>query len=327
MSPSYVYKLHESKRRRHMVALLGHRQRVWGFNDKLAGYELAASLGLQVPHIHHRSITIDQLVWDDLPDRFVIKPHKGSNSRAIFLLVREDVESYRDLMTGARKTVDQIVSEYGAFLEEGKISAELTVEELLEPRPELASVVDIPDDLKIYCFYDQPTVVMQRRTFGDPVRSNWRFRIWTSDWRDLGPVKYADRNDPTLPPPSGGDDVLAAAAVLGRQLALPFVRLDFYDTARGAVFGEVSPHPGPPELWDPQIDELLGRAWELAEARLLADRIFPSEPLPSPDAPAGPVPDPAPLPPRPDRTRTHGSHGDGARRAGGDLPGADGLDR
>jgi hypothetical protein len=296
--PSYVYKLHESKRRRHMMALLGHRQRVWAFNDKLAGYQLATSLGVSVPEVYHRSTNLEDLDWDGLPDRFVIKAHNGTNNRGVFLLVRQGPDQYRDLMQAGPRTRSQVMAEYRAFIDDGKVSETFAVEELLAPRADLIETTDIPDDLKIYCFYDQPFAIMQRRTFGDPNRRNWKFRFWTEAWVDLGPVKYPERIDPDLQPPAGGDAVLDAASVIGRHLALPFVRLDLYDTDRGPVFGEVSPHPGPPEKWEPAADEMLGRAWEIAEARLLADRILPTERLRSDAEPSGPVPDPQPLPER-----------------------------
>ncbi len=278
--PSFMYKLHESKRRKRLLELNGARQRVWTFNEKRAGYRLASSLGVAVPELYLESASMDDLDWSMLPNRFAIKPHNGAANRGVFLLVRTRQNEFLDLMDNRHKSVEQIADRYREFASSGGVSARFAVEQLLAPREELAEVIGIPDDLKIYCFYDEPAVIMQRRMRGVADPRRWKFKIWTSGWEDLGPVKFADRYDPTLERPTGGDDVLDAARLIGRHLAVPFVRLDLFDTPDGPVFGEVSPHPGPPERWAASADEQLGRQWEIAEARLLAAGILPSEPRP-----------------------------------------------
>ena len=277
--PSYRYKLHESKRRKVLLDTEGHRQRVWAFNDKLAGLRLAADLGVATPTAIADVATLDELDWDSLPDRFVLKPLNGAANRATFLLHR-DGDGFQDLMDGGYKSRDDVVRVAVDLVDRGLVSARFCVEELLAPRVDLRDRIAQPDDFKVFCFWDRPVVVMQRRLGGTPDHSAWRFKFWSSAWDDLGPVKYPDRCDPTLEEPAGSDEIIEAATRIGRHLAIPFVRLDLYDTDRGVVFGEVTPHPGPPERWDPKVDEILGRHWEHAEARLLAAGIAPNEPKP-----------------------------------------------
>lgn len=279
--PSFMYKLHESKRRKQLLELNGSRQRIWAFNEKRAGYRLASSLGVAVPELYLESTSMDELDWSVLPDRFAIKPHNGAANRGVFLLVRTPQNGFLDLMDNRHKSVEQVAGRYRELAASGGVSAQFAIEQLLAPREELAEVIGIPDDLKIYCFYDEPAVIMQRRMRGVADPRQWKFKIWTSAWEDVGPVKFADRYDQTLQRPGGGDEVLDAARVIGRHLSVPFVRLDLFDTPEGPVFGEVSPHPGPPERWAESADELLGRQWEIAEARLLAEGILPSEPRPA----------------------------------------------
>lgn len=277
--PSYVYKLHESKRRKVLLNHEGHRQRVWAFNDKAAGLRLAAEVGVAVPETLVTAVHLADIDWTSLPDRFVLKPLNGAANRGTFLLCREG-DRYLDLMDGRRKTREDITRLAGDLIDRRLVSARFCVEELLAPRADLVDRVAQPDDFKVYCFWDRPAVVMQRRLGGHADSSRWRFKFWSNRWVDLGPVKYPDRCDPDLERPEGADEILDVAARIGHRLAIPFVRLDVYDTDRGVVFGEVSPHPGPPEHWAPWIDELLGREWEFAEARLLAAGVAPNEPLP-----------------------------------------------
>lgn len=280
LRPSYMYKLHESKRRKVLLNTYGHRQRVWAYNDKRAGYAFAESVGISVPETFVDSAVFADLDVGELPDRFVVKPHDGAANRGIYLLERTADGRYRDLMRGTTSRVDEIREAYAELVQQRRISPTCVIEELLTPRPELRDRIDAPDDFKVYCFYDRAAAVMQRRMYGQPDPRDWKFKFWTRSWDDLGPVKFPDRCDPGLELPAGAEELIAAAERAGRKLAIPFARLDFYDTDRGIVFGEVSAHPGPPEVWAPEVDELLGREWEHAEVRLLAEGISPSEPLP-----------------------------------------------
>lgn len=268
---SYMNKLHESKRRSSILQLLDHRQPVWAHNDKLSGYRLAQSAGVSTPGVFYRSTTLEDVDWMSLPPQFVVKPLDGANNRGVFLLVADQDGRYLDLMDDEVKTLDDVKDEYAELFESKKITRRFAVEELLRPGPDLSDVIDIPDDLKVYCFYDRSVVAMQRRMNGTADRSKWTFKFWSRTGDDLGPVKYPDRCDPDLQRPDGLDEVFEAADAIGRQLSWPFCRLDFFATSRGPVFGELAPHPGPPEVWDDATDEWLGREWELAEARLLVE--------------------------------------------------------
>lgn len=276
--PSYMYKLNESKRSKLLLNEFGHRQRLWAYNSKRDGARFAAANGVSIPEVFVESASIDTVAWDELPIRFVVKPVHGAANRGVLLLERTGASTFVDLLDGRTKTVDQIVAQYREHVDSGLISMQLTMEELLRPRMSLRDRIDAPDDFKIYTFYDSAAVVMQRRMYGSANRADWRFKFWSVDWDALGAVKYADRCDDSLERPDGSTELIAAAEQLGRELAVPFVRLDFYDTDRGVVFGEVSPHPGLPEVWSPELDQLLGAAWERAEVRLLVEGRTPNEP-------------------------------------------------
>ena len=279
LRPSYMYKLHESKRVKLLLNAYGHRQRIWAFNDKPSGYAFAESIGVAVPAVIVPNAEMASIDWSELPPRFVIKPRNGAASRGVSLLESTADGRYHDLMRGETNTAEEIRSRYVDLVDRKLISPHCSVEELLTPRLELRDRIDAPDDFKIYCFYDRAAVVMQRRRFCSSDSRDWKFKFWTRSWDDLGRVKYLDRCDAGLERPAGAEELIAAAERVGRQLAVPFVRIDFYDTVRGVVFGEVTAHPGPPEVWTAEIDELLGREWENAEARLLAGGISVSEPL------------------------------------------------
>lgn len=264
---SYRHKLGEYTRRTRMSRGLPSGYRLMNYNSKQAGYAVAQRCGVQTPTIHQASMRIADLANMELPQRFVIKPHGGSTNRGIFLLEREDDDRYTELLTGRAITIAEVIEEYEAHARAERITNAALMEELLLPKRALHDEIRIPDDFKYYCFGERIMVVMQRRMWGSATVSDWRFEYWTEDWQRLGPLKGRPRHDPGLQVPEGYEEMNAAVVSIAREIDAPMVRIDMYDTSTGPVFGEITPLPGS-ENWESRADELLGRAWELAELDL-----------------------------------------------------------
>lgn len=270
------------KQRSRLIVLNGEarkrnmRYRGMRHNRKRDGYLLAERLGVGVPAVWVPAVTVEALEESMLRDRCVIKPHDGSTNRGVHVLIREG-DRWRDHMNGAPCTFTQLHRSLVEGAAKGRHSATLLIEEALVPRGRLAETLPIPDDLKVFFFDDLPLVVMQRRLHSSARAERWRFAFWSPDGHALGPVRYADRFDASLDRPRGLREVVDAATVIARELALPQVRIDMYDTDRGPVFGEITPLPGA-GLWIPEVDRLLGFAGARAEERLLARDLSLEEP-------------------------------------------------
>lgn len=267
---SYMHALHETKRRMALVRRLGVEHPWWEINRKHGGYRFAQQVGLSVPQTFGRFGRIEDVNPSACGDRFLIKPEGGSTNRGIYGLDRQPDETFIDRVNGGNTTWSQVTDEYRALVAEGKVSESVMVEELLLKPGDPTS---IPDDFKLYCFYDRVELVMQRDIRKSGRHADWRFKFWDREWNDLGPIKYADRVDQSLQPARDPAALIAAGELLGSRLRMPFCRLDFYDTDRGIVFGEVTLNPGPPEVFAPEVDEFLGRHREFAAARLLAEDV------------------------------------------------------
>ncbi len=269
--PSFAYKVQESMRTMRHAKNLGGSLRVLQHDKKHDGYAFARNVGVSVPEIYLDRVAVESIDFSALPERVVLKPVRGAASRGVFLLQAIRPGVYLDHMNGAEVSVDDILARYHSLQNDGLVSTEVVAEEFLAPHPSVADVVNIPDDLKVFTFYDHPAVIMQRRCFGSSDASVYRFRFWDAEWNDLGPVKYANRIDPQMPAPELRDEVTEVVQRLGKALAVPFIRIDVYETARGVVFGEFTPHPGPPAGWRADLDRLLGYEWEIAQTRLAID--------------------------------------------------------
>jgi hypothetical protein len=72
-----------------------------------------------------------------------------------------------------------------------------------------------------------------------------------------------------MPPPIDPAGLAEGVRRLSLALPLPFCRIDVIETDRGFHYGELTPEPGNYQAFSPDVDQLLGTAYEQAEARLL----------------------------------------------------------
>ena len=267
--PSYRYKLEESKRRRQLILdNYGIRDPLFAINDKYRAYEFADLHGIDHPKVYSAWSTIDEVDWTALPDAFVLKTRWGSSNTGVKALVNQGDGEYYDLMRSRNWTVDQILADHIDKESRVRVSRSGFVEELI-----LKGKDEIADDWKFYCFHGKAGLSMQRDLRGSADMSDWRFKFRDRDWNDLGSIKFVDRLDPGLKPPNEPQALLDLAEHLSALIKRPFIRIDLFESERGPLLGEFTPAPGPPEVFAPEIDQMLGEFWEDAEAREFADSI------------------------------------------------------
>lgn len=198
---------------------------------------------------------------------FVLKPKDGSHSRGVFVLQRTDrAEVFRDVVTDRLIDRDSLIRTYRTLQEDQRtpITKACFAEEFVTPRPGCRR----PDDFKFYCFAGKIGLILQKSLLpGSDATVRWKF--WSSDWEDLGPVKYADRVDPSLPRPDHAGDATKLVAALSASIPVPFCRIDVYANEDGVFFGETTPFPnGGKDYFDSATDDRLAELWADAEARL-----------------------------------------------------------
>lgn len=198
---------------------------------------------------------------------FVLKPKDGSHSRGVFVLQRTDkAEVFRDVVTDRLIDRDSLIRTYRTLQEDQRtpITKACFAEEFVTPRPGCRR----PDDFKFYCFAGKIGLILQKSLLpGSDATVRWKF--WSSDWEDLGPVKYADRVDPSLPRPDHAEDATKLVAALSASIPVPFCRIDVYANEDGVFFGETTPFPnGGKDYFDSATDDRLAELWADAEARL-----------------------------------------------------------
>lgn len=230
-------------------------------------YDVVRSHGIDVPEQLGRWADPRDIAWDELPDLVVIKSMRGFSAHGV-LPVRRcaggwHIISHRgDLLTG-----DQLADLLIAQVEAGQIKGPFGAEEFLD---EDGSGTRPPMDVKLYTFYGETAIALLRRvhSHGDPSAV---FRIVDRRGQDAGDYYSGKVIDSTMEAPANLDEMFAAAERLSVAIRAPFSRIDMYSLGDRIVFGEITPRPGGPQWFGPELDARLGAAWEQAHVRLWRD--------------------------------------------------------
>jgi len=264
-APSYTYKRLESARTLRLMHEYDCTDPVFSINGKDKTHDWARELGVRTPELVGIYADIADLPWDSVPERFVLKPFRGSTSMGVFLLERVD-GGWRDLNSGRVVASHDVEQEYRALVTSGAISADVLVERLIvDPRfPGLP-----PIDYKIYTFYGRVGLIAAKAHGWDGRGGSVAaFKIFDSEWRDLGDAFAGIPLDPLIPAPVRAAETLELASLIGSAVPRGLLRVDLFEDEDGPVLGEVTPEPGGPVLVRSDVDQMLGRMWEEAEARL-----------------------------------------------------------
>ncbi|SOC46556.1 acylphosphatase [Rhizobium subbaraonis] len=223
--------------------------------DKQRGKEFARILGMRCPATPQFNQPLEKL---ELRPGLAVKPSNAAGARGVFLIHSEDrIFSVRD--KSVISSIAELRTEAAAFVAQKKEKDRWNTEEIVYgPNEEPAS------DLKFYCFYGEVPLVLEVIRTG---RQNVRY------WYDGkgAPVRTGKYDDTVLAASPIDRELLEFAGNFSRKIPAPFIRIDFYRSGDGLVFGEFSPRPGGFHQFGIETDRLLGRHFVEAQARLFAD--------------------------------------------------------
>ena len=185
---------------------------------------------------------VEDIDWDALPDKFVIKCTHDSGG----VVICSDKASFdrQAAISQLRKGLRRNYYLLGREWPYKSVPHRIIAEKYLEPDP---VTHDLPD-YKFSCFDGQVTDVMicSDRASGKPT-----YYFFDKDWKLL-PLNVRGRNAPegfTLPKPACIDEMFDIASKLSK--GLPYVRVDLYAEGDHPYFGEMTlfPHSG----YDPNL--------------------------------------------------------------------------
>ncbi len=265
-APSFVREVMRDRRittNSNRIGSSSHRHDIAG---KRLAQRIAQGCGARVPEIYATWSDHDSIDVQNLPDEFVIKAEGGAASEGVFPLERTS-SGYRIVSTDRVLSPEDIRQEFAALPAKGKVYGKCFAEEYLHG----TTADPIPIDIKIYAFYGEVGHVMLRRVGEHGVGSTVVNRYLDTKGNDLGAVSLERPVDSSIPVPQRFAEAIALAKTISIAARLAFIRVDFYETDEGLVFGELTPRPGGSQRYRPEHDRMLGEMWEAAQARLERD--------------------------------------------------------
>jgi len=204
-------------------------------SNKLVMRRYVKSLGLRLPEIYAEVGDVDAIDFASLPDRIVIKPHNGWDSDAVMLIDGErELLSRRTVPRASLPDFCRKTLASARFAREPRIIIEEFVRDY---NPQFA----IPRDFKVYVAGGKAWVVQAINRNGLKVQRSHSF--YSRDWTQFADeFNTSNLPGPPIPPPPLLPNLISTADVMARDLGA-FLRLDFYLTSDGPIFGEITWNP------------------------------------------------------------------------------------
>ena len=248
----------------------------WWVNNKVTLGRFCADNDLPSPTVFKVWTDPSEIDFTGLPERFVLKPNIMSSSSGVMVLARQEDGTYYESLSKQTLTMDEIIVEQNRCLDKAtyKKSFRVFAEEIVVDarNPQL-----VPADYKVYCFYDKPILVQQIDRNINPTGTAFfdgEFQPLDLAGKIESEWKHYQLIEPILP--GTAQSMLSLASEVTKLIRTPFMRIDLYNSTRGALIGELTPAPGGPYhgklyKFTEEYDVKLGGEWEDALKRIAED--------------------------------------------------------
>lgn len=199
-------------------------------SNKFNAREFAHKYDCNLPELYWKGADVDNIDFNALPPNYVIRPTTGHCSSLVFLM-RDGL----NLFDRKRYTSEQI-RETLKNETHGKPHLEFLFEEFLEQEQGEHGILN---DYKFFCFNGEIACIQVINRVG-PNQGYGSF--YDENWNKIKKVTHTYKPAKTQSAPSCLDDMVASAKKLSKAYGI-FVRIDFYATYKGCVFGEFTPTP------------------------------------------------------------------------------------
>jgi hypothetical protein len=218
-------------------------------SNKYNSREFARLHGCRVARLYWKGREVSEINFNALPAHYVIRPTIGHSCNLVFLMV-DGV----NLMDQRKYTPQEIIVKLSQVLELNP-HYEFLIEEFVKTE---AGEYKIPKDYKMYMFNGEIAriEVINRLSPTEGFTS-----YYDENWNRMESkgVKYAQTSY-NEEPPQCLNEIIQNARTLSKAYEI-FVRIDFYATNKGAVFGEFTPTPGYGNYFTPAADKMFTEYW------------------------------------------------------------------
>lgn len=218
-------------------------------SNKANSREFAAKFGSRLPDLYFKGADVENIDFASLPKNYVIRPTIGFGSAMVFVMKEGE-----NLFDHTRYEHEEIRAILKKMISE-RPGLEVLVEEFLQNEQ---GEYGIQTDYKFYCYKGEIACcwVINRES---PSTGNGSY--YDEKWNKLKMVNslYPHRYEPAKP--KCYEEMVEQARKLSIAYDL-FVRVDFYATPKGAVFGEFTPTPSMGKMYTSYGKKLLLNYWD-----------------------------------------------------------------
>lgn len=219
-------------------------------SNKYNAKQFAELYGCKVSELFWKGRNASAINFNKLPPYYVIRPTIGHSCNLVFLMANS--VNLMDRKTYSSQEIKSILSE--ALNENPHL--EFLIEEFVRTE---SGEYAIPDDYKIYMFNGEVAIieVINRSSPAKGTLScydkNWQMMANTATFK-FAQAAYQ-------PPPKCLVEMIEQAKRLSKAYEI-FVRIDFYATDKGAVFGEFTPTPGAARFLTEETEKIFIDYWD-----------------------------------------------------------------
>jgi hypothetical protein len=218
-------------------------------SNKANAREFALMQGCQVPDLYWRGSDVENIDFSALPPYYVIRPTTGHSAKMVYVM-----DHGTNLFDGKQYEPEEIVAALKAAVDM-KEDQEFLIEEFLQNEEGEYKVLT---DYKIFCFNGEIATIWEIKRI-DPKKGFATF--YDENWNRIDEVHIFYPPKDAGPPPKCFPEMVSQAKSLSKAYGM-FVRLDFYATNRGAVFGEFTPTPALGKGHTPFGKKLMIKYWD-----------------------------------------------------------------
>lgn len=197
----------------------------------------------------------EDIVWEKLPKRFVLKCNHG----CAYNIICQDKEKLDKIktITQLKNWLKEDFGKYNAEPHYSKIKRGIVCEKYLgDGKSEFLT------DFKIHCFNGTPKFVL---ICSGRAQHSAEYNYYDLDWNKLD---YSTTESSEFPMPSSFDEMVRISNIIAKDF--PFVRVDFYEIDGKPIIGELTfvPAGGLDETIPKSADYEIGQMLNLDEIRV-----------------------------------------------------------
>lgn len=217
-------------------------------SNKANSREFAEMQGCKLPDLYFKGANVEQIDFSKLPSHYVIRPTIGHSSNMVFVM-----DQGLNLFDQKRYEFEEIRAILKDMVRK-RPGLEILVEEFLQDEQ---GAYGIQTDYKLFCFKGEVACVwvINRES---PTKGFASF--YDEEWNLLPMVNITYPFNANQERPACFDEMLSQAKKLSIAYDI-FVRVDFYATPKGAVFGEFTATPSMGKNYTRYGKKLLAKYW------------------------------------------------------------------